>query len=58
MPWNIQCVYRYKARYIRGGHHSQLGGGGGGWNFCRGHIIYFNRARRRAENFIFYHMFM
>ena len=27
------------------------GEGGGGWIFCRGKIIYFNPARRRAENF-------
>ena len=29
------------------------GGGGGGWIFCRGRIIYFNPARRRAENLLF-----
>ena len=26
------------------------GAGGGGKSICRGYIIYFNRARRRAEN--------
>ena len=32
--------------------------GGGGRSICRGQIIYFNRARRRAENFIFCYMFI
>ena len=35
---------------ILGGQHSISRGG---WSFCRGQIIYFNRARRRAENFTF-----
>ena len=33
-------------------------GGGGGRSICRGQIIYFNRARRRAENFTFCYMFI
>ena len=33
-------------------------GGGGGWSFCRGQIIYFNRSRRPSENFTFYYMFI
>ena len=33
-----------------------LQGGGGGWSFCRGQIIYFNLARWRAKNFNFYYM--
>ena len=32
--------------------------GGGGWSFRRGQIIYFNPARRRAESFKFYYMFI
>ena len=36
----------------------QYPGGGEGWSFCRGEIIYFNRARRHAENFTFYYMFI
>ena len=35
-----------------------INGGGGDWSFCRGQIIYFNRARRRAENCTFYYMFI
>ena len=34
------------------------GGGGGGRSICRGQIIYFDRARRRAENFTFCYMFI
>ena len=41
---------------VLGGHNSISGGGG--WSFCRGQIIYFNRARRRAENFKFYYIFI
>ena len=36
----------------------QYPGGGGGWSFCRGQIIYYNRACRGAENFTFYYMFI
>ena len=32
--------------------------GGGGLSFCLGQIIYFNPARRRAENFKFYFIFI
>ena len=41
-----------------GGYHSISRGGGGGWSFCRSQIIYFNPARRRAENFKYYYMFI
>ena len=33
-------------------------GGEGGRSICRGQIIYFNRAQRRAENFKFCYMFI
>ena len=45
-----QCAMR-----ALGGHHSISRGG---WSFCRGRIIYFNPARRRAENFKLYYMFI
>ena len=42
---------------LRLGGHNSISRRGGGWSFCRGQIIYFNRARRRAENFAFYYMY-
>ena len=51
----IGCERTYS--YL-GGHHSISRGGGGDWSFCCGQILYFNLARRRAENFKFYYMFM
>ena len=35
-----------------------LDSGGEGRSICRGQIIYFNRARRRSENFTFCYMFI
>ena len=44
--------------FLRGPPFNLRGGGGlGGWSFCRGQIIYFNPARRRAEKNEFYYSF-
>ena len=43
-------------RYILRGPPLDSLGGGGGRSICCGQIIYFNRARRRAENFTFCYM--
>ena len=51
--------HNFRMHYLHilrlGGHHSISRRGG--WSFCRGQIIYFNRARRCAENFAFYYMY-
>ena len=55
---NILLLHGIRYDICGKGATIQYPGGGGGWSFCREQIIYFNRARRRAENLTFYYMFI
>ena len=54
-PWASKAYILTLQQPIRG---PPLDSQGGGRSICRRQIIYFNRARRRVENFTFFYIFI